>query len=450
MAQVSPTELPPASPPESRELRRASIEALDEAIVRLAARMNAACYEQLVLIREFDEQLGWLEWQLGNCSEWLAWRCDISLGTAREKVRVAHALAHVPNISQAFAEGRLSYSKVRALTRVTHLRHEGDLLRFALKHTAIQVEERCRELRCGTVASTMEANRAHERRFLSLRRDAARGSVVLTLEVPLEEGEVIERALEVARERMITGDAEQSSESWSAHQADAFVAVARSYLDGGDDQKPRSPNHLITVHVDRSALVDGRGRSALPVETVRRLACDAETVTLIEDEDERPLSVGRQSRIVPKRLLKALWARDRGCTFPGCNRKRFVDAHHVQHWANGGETSLDNLLLLCTRHHRAVHEGGYSIRRDFQDAWRFFRPDGIGVPPCGYVVRLAEANYNVDTDAGDRQPGMKLARLIRAAMQPSAMGFAPRWKEPFGGVAAPAASPVTAASDRRN
>jgi hypothetical protein len=74
------------------ETRRRSIDALDEAILRLSARMDAACYEQLVLIREFDERVGWLEWNSNNCSEWLAWRCDISLSAAREKVRVAHAL----------------------------------------------------------------------------------------------------------------------------------------------------------------------------------------------------------------------------------------------------------------------------------------------------------------------------------------------------------------------
>ena len=115
----------------SSETRRRSIDALDEAICRLSARMDAACYEQLVLIRAFDERAGWLESSFENCSDWLAWRCDISVSAAREKVRVAHALLLLPNIAQAFAEGRLSYTKVRALTRVAHLRDEGELLRFA-------------------------------------------------------------------------------------------------------------------------------------------------------------------------------------------------------------------------------------------------------------------------------------------------------------------------------
>jgi hypothetical protein len=374
------------------QTRRRSIDALDEAICRLSARMDAACYEQLVLIREFDERAGWLEWSCMTCSEWLAWRCDISLSAAREKVRVAHALLQLPNISQAFAEGRLSYTKVRALTRVTHLRHEGELLRFALRHSAVQVEERCREFRCGTVDSTDAANRVHERRYLSLRRNPASGTVTVTMEVCLEEGELIEKALDLAREILVaeeaekSGNAELAAESWSTRQADALVAMARSYLAGKPCdrvERTRSP-HQVTVHVDRSALIEGRGRSGLPIESVRRIACDAETVTIVEDDNEQPLSVGRRTRTIPPRLSQALWARDKGCTFPGCHRTRFVDGHHVRHWADGGETSLENLLLLCTRHHRAVHEG------------RLYDPQGLPGPlallparrHCGAGVRL--------------------------------------------------------------
>ncbi|MGH7927426.1 MAG: HNH endonuclease signature motif containing protein, partial [Candidatus Binatia bacterium] len=83
-------------------------------------------------------------------------------------------------------------------------------------------------------------------------------------------------------------------------------------------------------------------------------------------------------------IKRALWARDRGCRFPGCGRTRFVDAHHIEHWSAGGETSLDNLMLLCTRHHTLVHEGGFGIEKDYRDRWFFRRPDGRAVPSCGY------------------------------------------------------------------
>ena len=84
-------------------------------------------------------------------------------------------------------------------------------------------------------------------------------------------------------------------------------------------------------------------------------------------------------------------ARDHNtCVFPGCRNRRFLDCHHVEHWAHGGETCLGNLMLLCTKHHTLVHEGGFTIRRDFCDDWAFFRPDGIAVPNVGYVSRPGE------------------------------------------------------------
>ncbi|RZV34424.1 MAG: DUF222 domain-containing protein, partial [Chromatiales bacterium] len=129
------------------------IEELDSNIHSLCTCINAATFELLVLVREFDERGGFLKWGLHNCAEWLAWRCDVSMTTALEKVRVAHALKVLPAISAAFSTGELSYSKVRSLTRVANANNEDSLLAFALRHTAAQVAERCRELRCGSVES---------------------------------------------------------------------------------------------------------------------------------------------------------------------------------------------------------------------------------------------------------------------------------------------------------
>ena len=125
------------------------IEALDRRILDLCTGINAATYELLVIIREFDERTGWLQWGLQSCAEWLAWRCDLSVTTAREKVRVAHALKDLPAMSKAFSFGELSYAKVRELTRVAKRENEERLVEFALRHTAVTVAERCRELRCG-------------------------------------------------------------------------------------------------------------------------------------------------------------------------------------------------------------------------------------------------------------------------------------------------------------
>ena len=367
--------------PNARPLRE--IDELDHAIVNLSARINSETYELLVLVREFDERAGWLKWGFTDCASWLHWRCDLSIGAAREKVRVAHALKSLRAVSHAFRSGELSYSKVRALARVANRKNEESLVDFALKTTAAIVEERCRELRCGTEDSLAEANRAYLARSLTIRRDARRGVMIFTVELPMETGELVDAALDRARDD--SNSIEFGDEPWAARQADALVAVARSYLSGEQSAaRGNTDNYLVNVHVDHTALAGNDGRSALPVESVRRLSCDADKVTVVNGDDGEPLSVGRKTRIVPAAIRRALRARDKGCTFPGCRNSRFVDAHHVRHWAAGGETRLDNLLLLCSRHHRLVHEGGYRIDKDFQDRWIFRRPDGIAVPACGY------------------------------------------------------------------
>jgi uncharacterized protein DUF222 len=132
------------------------IEQLDQAIVKLSARINAETCQLLLLIRQFDERAGWLKWGLSNCAEWLHYRCDLSMNAAREKVRVAHALKTLPDIAAAFASGRLAYSKVRAMTRVCGQQNERELLSFALGTTTAGVEERCRELKMGTAGSLVD------------------------------------------------------------------------------------------------------------------------------------------------------------------------------------------------------------------------------------------------------------------------------------------------------
>jgi hypothetical protein len=141
------------------------------------------------------------------------------------------------------------------------------------------------------------------------------------------------------------------------------------------------------------------GGSAISPDTALRLACDASVLTLVEDRDGTPLDVGRKTRTIGPALRRALWARDRGCRFPGCPETRFVEGHHVRHWAHGGPTSLANLTQLCRFHHRLLHEGGYRIE-GVAPQLRFLRPDGTPIarrpPPGSCEGTLQKAN----TDQG--------------------------------------------------
>jgi hypothetical protein len=214
------------------------------------------------------------------------------------------------------------------------------------------------------------------------------------VEIPIEEGDLIAKAIDcaVAAGEVSTGiepdvTGELKGAAWRAQQADALIAIAKAYLDhsgAGGERSSAADHYQVVVHVDDAALREQAGRSDLPLDTLRRLTCDGSVVTVVEDALGNPLDVGRKQRTVSTALKRALHARDRGCSFPGCQRQRYLDAHHLQHWADGGDTSLDNLTLLCTHHHRLLHEGGFKIEREGDRALRFLRADGRAIPRCGY------------------------------------------------------------------
>jgi len=150
----------------------------------------------------------------------------------------------------------------------------------------------------------------------------------------------------------------------------------------------------VVLHVDAEALAKGPGLGEhaferggnVSKETARRLSCDASVVTLLHDEKGRVLSVGRKTRTVPPAIRRALEAREPCCAFPGCDERRFLQAHHLEHWADGGETKLENLAMLCHWHHELVHEGGFRVSRSQDGTLSFFRPDGRPVVPSRGTV----------------------------------------------------------------
>jgi hypothetical protein len=163
--------------------------------------------------------------------------------------------------------------------------------------------------------------------------------------------------------------------------------MAETALARGPTPLSGPQRHQLTVDVDLGCLVhDDQGAvhvrdgPALAPETARRLGCDAALIP-IQSSGGEILSVGRRTRSIPPHIRRALDSRDKGCRFPGCENRRWVDAHHIHHWAKGGETRLDNLVVLCRHHHRLVHEGGFSVRRTAIGELEFRRPDGRLIAP---------------------------------------------------------------------
>jgi hypothetical protein len=360
-------------------ITRRSLDQLEEGLISLSGHINSMEYEFLVLVREFDLRQGWRAYHFNNCAEWLNMKCGIATATAREKIRVANLLFDLPQTAAAFQKGDLSFSKAKSLTRVATPHNEEHLLDFALKATASQVDKHCQDLRnVQRETSIRDANRLHQQRYLSWSAHSD-GSVTLSVELPKESADLVIKAIEKSAAQSIDnpprGGWPPRVSDLFQQQADALVEVARSFLAGGEDNKSSTADHYqVTVHVDEKALAgvpDENSKSDLPIETVRRLCCDSSLIAATDDEHGNTKDVSRKHRLVHPSLRRKLMSRDKGCRFPGCTHEKWLDAHHVVHWADGGETTAENLVMLCSKHHRLLHEGGFEIKPGANGEWHF-------------------------------------------------------------------------------
>ncbi len=392
---------------------------LEEQITELWGHINAATYRFLKLVAEYDTREGWGWHGCADCAQWLNWQCGIGRVAAREKVRVARALGELPKISASFEKGEISYSKVRAMTRVATPENEDILMNIALHGTAAHIERIVRQYRrVERLEDAWLANEAHRHRYLNYRFDDD-GSVLIEARLPAEVGAMLKKAIEAAEEVLYQAEretaenvsaetsvdetpesgSEPAENSAGTRRADALALVAERFLGNTANEAGSSDRFLVTVHIDRSELSECAGASAethssdrrseiedgptLAAETARRLACDGPVVGIVEDDDGEPLNIGRKTRAISPALKRALASRDGGCRFPSCSRTRFTEGHHIHHWADGGETKLTNLITLCRFHHRLVHEGGFGLRATDDGLFVFSRPDGSRIADAG-------------------------------------------------------------------
>ncbi|PRY40211.1 HNH endonuclease [Geodermatophilus tzadiensis] len=367
---------------------------LARAITAGAVRLAAATAAWLRLVAEFDERGGWHGWGTRSCGHWLSWQCGLAPGAAREHVRVARALQSLPLVEAAFADGRLSYSKVRALTRIAEPDTEQPLLDLAVTVTAAQLE---RFVRSWRRADRPDTDRPESRESFDHSWDDD-GMLVLRLRMRPEPGAEVLAAIESVAEREARRERAQNArtraagpaqgsdrqerqelhrrcadddelaglarERSTARRLSALASLARAGVDA--DRRPGDPpRREVVVHVDAAVLADdsaaGRahldGGPALTAAQARRVLCDATVVTMLE-RGRQPLALGRRRRRASKGQRRALLRRDGGCARPGCPETRIerLHAHHLRHWLFGGRTDLTNLVLLCDVDHGLVHD----------------------------------------------------------------------------------------------
>jgi len=406
-----------------------SNEQLEDQITTLAGQINAANYRFLKLIAEFDRRQIWAGYGIRSCAHWLNWKCGIAMTAAREKVRVARALEGLPLINEAFQKGKISFSKVRAMTRIATEEDEGFLLNIAEYGTAQHMEILVKAYRTvSRIADKQEdfnavdiglsqeeqEKRKHEQqqenRSVTCYQDDD-GSWIIKAKLPQEEGGLIAKALKELGDKIADAQKARDSEAdrkmevvngkdseiesselpqnsaksvsaetfsldkkeenltFPQRQADALLAIAEHYLANPTIESLKGAERCqLVMHVRAGAghtagtPVDTNldGRWLLP-DVARRMACDAGLLLVQEDEVGNVLDIGRKTRVIPPAMARALAIRDGGCQFPGCCETRYVEGHHIKHWADGGETKLDNLVTLCRYHHRELHKGSFFL-----------------------------------------------------------------------------------------
>jgi hypothetical protein len=410
--------------PEPTAATEIPLELLERQICQLAGDIAAATCRWLLLVAEFDARGGWSEWGVNSCAHWLSWRCGIGLTAAREHTRVARALGALPLVTEGFSTGELSYSKVRAVTRVAQPETEAQLVEIARHATGAQLDKLVRGY-AGVIRTTREhAQIVEEKQSLScLWGDD--GMLHVKGCLTPEDGAALLAALEGA-------GPEDRSLTLGNRQAQALGALARGEATAGAE---------IVVHVDAQTLASEQiserceveGGPVIAPETLRRLGCDGALVTILE-RDGQPLSVGRRTRAINPALRRGLKSRDQGCRFPGCTHTRWLHAHHIRHWVHGGPTAMENLIQLCSHHHHLVHEGGYRVDLDASGQAEFRTPRGWLIPPMGLAVWAGEESLRSQNQADgvvvDPQTCFPMSAGDRLDYDIAVEGLARKWLPP--------------------
>ena len=454
------------------EHERAQADGLAGRICAAAADAARSAYTLLELLGEFDAMGAIRYWNdFKSLAHWLSWSCSMTPGVAREHVRVAKGLRKMSTVAGLFREGRLSYSKVREVTRVVDIVDEQKLCQLALTATASQLARMISGFRS---ADGMRIGQQTKRKLSWHERED--GMVEFRAQLAKDEAAVLIAAIESAKDQFgpppakpdPCGDAEQESADGvgSYSNADALVDVARGFHHAAPQDRSGEDRTLVVVHVsaeqlarnvpaatsdsdeDAAAGPAGQGAGSVPAPTpptaavchiagvgsveaatAQRYACDSPLLGAVVDKHGKVLALGRSRRLVSKAQRRALLIRDKMCQYPGCHSTRHLKAHHVVPWILGGRTDLDNLILLCQWHHTAVHEGGVIITGD-TDRWAFHKPDGR---PCDHWVDDANlAQHLAFAQRRKRQAERDQLAAVDSFQHPDAQTIRPRWAgEPF-------------------
>jgi hypothetical protein len=305
----------------------------------------------------------------------LAIRYGISQWKGKRWVGAAHVLERLPRIAEALERGELGIDRVVELARFATAEEEGRLVRWA-RTVSVGAVRHLADLEArASIKDVRETERSREVTWWYFDEGRRFG---LEADLPAACGPVIVNAVEREAERIAALPGEEDEVYAAARQADALVALCSARV--ASDPEPDRATVVVHARLDGLEHDTGgceiEGGPVIHPQSVRRLLCNARVQTVVEDREGNVLGIGRTSRHAPAWLLRQVRHRDRECRFPGCGARRFTEAHHLRWWRHGGRTDLANLALICSFHHRLVHEHGWSVKREATGDLLWRRPDG--------------------------------------------------------------------------
>src|SRR5499427_1375898 len=398
------TAAPPFPDAEAMEPERAAVR-------ELAAHIYSAQAELALKVARLDDDGGWAGDGYLSIVHWLSIHLGMGRVSARELVRVGHALAELPKVAEAFASGSLSYDKVRFLCQVATPEDQEVWVELAQTISGSQLIRICLGYRRAKEADSGERAEAQLARRGLWTFNEDDGMVLLTALLPAEDAAVVMTAIEAVAAEQPPVPIQDTSpvpdpaeDRWAARRADSLVAICEQAgaLAGSPEGLVSDPESCqLVVHIDVGVLTgeESHGRCHLedgaPISAAvaRRLGCDAHVLAITEREG-LPIDppheagfvgtpdVGRSRRLFTKPQRRALQARDGTCRFPGCGvPARRTHLHHFFPWELGGPTDLANALSLCHAHHALLHLGHYRILGSPDGELRFETRDGRPIVP---------------------------------------------------------------------
>jgi hypothetical protein len=337
-------------------------------------RISRAQRELRQIFTELDRRGIWHEAGARDMAHWVGNAFGLSRYRATRWIDAGRSLEELPRIAEAFEQGDLSVYKIEELTRFATPEEEDVLLEWAKEEPSGAIKAEA-DRRRGDDAD--EAASIEERRWVGWRYEDQGRSLFLQAGLPSADGVVVVEALDGLVREIPPMPGEGTEQLIGARRADALVALCSTRLSQIDPDLA-----AVVVHAQLESLQDAEaiGTTAdgavVPAAAVRRLLCNGTVRTLIEDAAGAVIGVTKTTRDPSPWMMRQLRYRDRTCRFPNCHLRRFTQAHHVDWWSNGGRTDLQNLVLVCTFHHKLVHERGWGLKLDEDGTVRWFRPDG--------------------------------------------------------------------------